>query len=188
MFELKQLRSWPPGSNNYKIWKIFICWRTLNKNPIEKTLVSILQSRNVASLRAPLSYRVTRLRSFYASEIRLLVLVFRVLLDWRPLGIIVSLRNRMAGRRGRQNTCAWQKWQARTITYVFCRDIHLALTFTSVYKKISFKGEWSLAKNCFKQKLLSRLLHKVCRLLSSPVRLLLITQQYGRGKKKANLV
>ena len=27
----------------------------------------------------------------------------------------------------------------RTITYVFCRDIHLTLTFTSLYKKIRLK-------------------------------------------------
>ena len=98
----------------------------------------------------PLSYRLARLRGCYASEIELLLLVFRVLLDWPPCGIIVSLRNRMAGRRGRQNACAWQKWQDYYVR-VLSWYIHITLTFTSLYKKIPFKGEWSLAKSCFKQ-------------------------------------
>ena len=34
---------------------------------------------------------------------------------------------------------------------MFCRDIQLTWTFTSLYKKIPFKGEWSLAKSCLKQ-------------------------------------
>ena len=70
-------------------------------------LLELAKSRNVASLRAPC--RIVLLgymHGCYASEIELLVLVPRVLLDLRPRGIIVSLRNRMAGRRGRQNACA----------------------------------------------------------------------------------
>ena len=70
MFELKQLRSWSPGSNYYKLWKIYICWRTFNKNPIEKTLVSILQSRNVASLTAPC--RIVLLSYVVAMQVKLI--------------------------------------------------------------------------------------------------------------------
>ena len=48
---------------------------------IEKTLVSVLRSRNVASLKSLLSYRVARLHSWYASEFWLSVQVFRALLE-----------------------------------------------------------------------------------------------------------
>ena len=46
--------------------------------------------------------------------------------------------------------------RGRAITYVFCRDLQV-------------KGKWSLAKSYLKTKLLSRLSHKVCGLLTSPV-------------------
>ena len=61
--------------------------------------VSQIKKRCIPS--GPLSYRVARLHGCYASEIELLVLVPRVLLDLRPRGIIVSLRNRMAGKDGK---------------------------------------------------------------------------------------
>ena len=46
--------------------------------------------------------------------------------------------------------------RGRAITYVFCRDLQ-------------FKGKSSLAKSYLKTKLLLRLSHKVCGLLTSPV-------------------
>ena len=48
---------------------------------IEKTLVSVLRSRNVASLKGILSYRVARVPSWYAREFWLSVQVFRALLE-----------------------------------------------------------------------------------------------------------
>ena len=102
--------------------------------------------------------------------------------------------NRMAGRRGRQNAYAWQKWQAMTITYVFCRDIHLTLKFTSLYRKIPFKAEWSLAKSWFKQNYCHACYTRFAVFFPLPSGCVIMfskserTQQYGRGKKKANLV
>ena len=56
----------------------------------------------------------------------------------------------------------------RAITCVFCRDLHLALMFSCVYKKICLRKVMFGGK-LFQTKSLSRLSHKVCRLLSSPV-------------------
>ena len=39
----------------------------------------------------------------------------------------------------------------RAITCVFCRDLHLTLTFSGLLQKDLFKGKWSLGKSCFKQ-------------------------------------
>ena len=39
----------------------------------------------------------------------------------------------------------------RAINCVFCRDFHLKLMLSGLYKKNLFKGEWSLAKSYFKQ-------------------------------------
>ena len=55
----------------------------------------------------------------------------------------------------------------RTIMYVFCRDIHLTLTFTSLYKKIRLK-ESEVWRKVVSNKIIVTL---VCRLLSSPVQL-----------------
>ena len=81
--------------------------------------------------------------------------------------LIVSLRNRTAGRR-RRRTLVCDK-RDRAFTYVFCRDLHLTSMFSGLLQKDLFKGRWILAKSFFQAKLLSRLSHKVCRLLSSPV-------------------
>ena len=53
-------------------------------------------------------------------------------------------------------------------TYVFFRDVHLLL-FSGLWQKDLFKGGWTLAESFSQIKLMSRLTHKVCRLLSSPV-------------------
>ena len=67
---------------------------------IEKTLVSVLRSRNVASLKSLLSYRVARLHSWYASEFWLSVQVFRALLEchhqrWIIFCFFFRLRQRL---------------------------------------------------------------------------------------------
>ena len=56
----------------------------------------------------------------------------------------------------------------RAITCMLCRDLHLALMFSCFYKKICLK-ESEVWRKVISTKLLSRLSHKVCRLLSSPV-------------------
>ena len=58
--------------------------------------------------------------------------------------------------------------QDRANIFVFYLDLHLASMFSgllqrSVYRRVKFGGKF------FPTKLLSRLSHKVCRLLSSPV-------------------
>ena len=59
----------------------------------------------------------------------------------------------------------------RAITCMLCRDLHSALMFSGFYKKICLK----------ESDLLSRLSHKVCRLLSSPVHVL---HKYFNAPKK----
>ena len=85
----------------------------------------------------------------------------------------LSLRNRTAGRRGRQNTCVWQTWQGNhsRATGIFVvgrgherqdrtrnvsgtqgsRDLHFTPMFSGPLQKDLFKGKWSLAKSCFKK-------------------------------------
>ena len=65
--------------------------------------------------------------------------------------IRVSLRNRTARRRGRQNVCVWQIKRDRAITCVFCRDLLLTLMFSCPLQKDLLKGRWSLAESFFKQ-------------------------------------
>ena len=54
--------------------------------------------------------------------------------------ILVSLCNRTAERRGRQNTCVTDKCD-RAITCVFCRDRHLTSVFSGPLQKDLFKGK-----------------------------------------------
>ena len=51
--------------------------------------------------------------------------------------IAVSVRNRMAGRRGRQNGCVCK--HDRAITGMFCHDLQLHLCFLVFYKKVCLK-------------------------------------------------
>ena len=53
----------------------------------------------------------------------------------------------------------------RAITCMLCRDLHLALMFSCFYKKICLK-ESDVWRKVIPN---TRLSHKVCRLLSSPV-------------------
>ena len=58
---------------------------------------------------------------------------------------LVSLRNRTAQRRGRQNACVWQTWQACYLRV--CVDVQsIQLCFDLLQK-----GRWSLAEIVFKQ-------------------------------------
>ena len=75
---------------------------------------------------------------------------------------IVSLRNRTVERRGPQNTCVWQTWQAYYLCVLWWSLPELMLSGL-LQKKVKFGGK------VFLTKLLSHLSHKVCRLLSSPV-------------------
>ena len=86
---------------------------------------------------------------------------------------IVSLRNRTVERRGPQNTCVWQTWQAYYLCVLWWSLPELMLS--GLLQKNLFKGRWSSAEKLFQTKLLSRLSHKVCRLLSSPVLLRKLT-------------
>ena len=78
------------------------------------------------------------------------------------------------GRRGQRNTCVWQRWQGyyqklirvSAITWEFCLPI--TLMFPGLLQKICSK-EFVVWRKVFSNKLLSRLSHKGCRLLSSPV-------------------
>ena len=60
--------------------------------------------------------------------------------------ILVSLRNRIVERRGRQDARVWQTWQG------YCLRVLLwfTLLFSGLLQKDLFKGRWSLAKNFFK--------------------------------------
>ena len=62
---------------------------------------------------------------------------------------IVSLRNRTAGRRGREIACAWQTWQGYYLRFLSWSS--LTSMFSDLLRKDLFKGKWSLAKSYFKQ-------------------------------------
>ena len=65
------------------------------------------------------------------------------------LMLIVSLRNRTAGRRGRQIACVWRTWQGynlRVLSWSW-----LTSMFSGLLQKDLFKRKWSLAKSYFKQ-------------------------------------
>ena len=53
--------------------------------------------------------------------------------------LIVSLRNRTAGKKDGK-TLVYDK-RDRTISYVFCRDLHLTLIFSGLLQKYLFKGK-----------------------------------------------
>ena len=62
---------------------------------------------------------------------------------------IVSLRNRTAGRRGRQNACAWRTWQGHYFRVLSWSS--LTSMFSGLLQKNLFKGKWIFAKSYFKQ-------------------------------------
>ena len=81
--------------------------------------------------------------------------------------VLLSLPNRTAGRRGRQNACAWQTWQGYYLGVMSWSslDINAFWSFTkrSVQRRVDFGGR------VFQTKLFSRLSHKVCGFPSSPI-------------------
>ena len=63
----------------------------------------------------------------------------------------------------------------KAITCVLCRYLHLTLMFSGRFTKISVQRKVKFGEELFQTKLLSRLSHKLCRLLSSPDLLLKFT-------------
>ena len=57
----------------------------------------------------------------------------------------------------------------RAINCVFCRGLPISLMFSGLLKKRSVQRKVKFGGKFFQPKLLSRLSHKVCRLLSSSV-------------------
>ena len=66
-----------------------------------------------------------------------------------PVPIIVSLCNRTAGRRGRQNVCVWQIRQGYNLHVMSWSS--LSVNVFLFLQKDLFKGKWRLAKSYFKQ-------------------------------------
>ena len=95
--------------------------------------------------------------------------------------ILVSLRNRTAERRRLQNACVWQTWQGYSSRVLSWSS--LKLMFSGLLQKDLFK-EGEVRRKIFETKLLSRLSHKVCGLLSSPVLLRKLTTIITRRNKK----
>ena len=58
--------------------------------------------------------------------------------------ILVSLRKKTAERRGRQNACVWQTWQAYYLCVLWWSS--LKLMFSGLWEKDLFKGGWSSAE------------------------------------------
>ena len=61
------------------------------------------------------------------------------------------------------------KHDSWAVACVLCRDPRLTLMFSGLCKKHLFRRKVKFGVKLFQTKLLSRLSHKVCRLLSSPV-------------------
>ena len=67
----------------------------------------------------------------------------------RRVCLLVSLRNRTAGRRGRQNVCVWQTWQGYYLHVMSWSSLSVNVFF--FLQKDLFKRTWCLAKSYFKQ-------------------------------------
>ena len=63
--------------------------------------------------------------------------------------LLVSLRNRTAERRGRQNACAWRTWQGYNLRILSWS--WLTSMFSGLLQKDLFKRKGSLTKSYFKQ-------------------------------------
>ena len=86
--------------------------------------------------------------------------------DCRIVRSLVRLRNRTVGRRGRQNVCEWQTWEGYYLRVLSWSSLNINVfrSFTNICLT-----EGKFGRKVFKTKLLSRLSHKVCRLLFSSV-------------------
>ena len=60
-----------------------------------------------------------------------------------------SVRNRTAGRKGRQNACVWQTWQGYYLRVLSWSSLNIYV-YWSLTKDL-FKGKWSWTKCYFKQ-------------------------------------
>ena len=63
--------------------------------------------------------------------------------------LLVSLRNRTAGRRGQQNVSAWQTWQGYNVHVMSWSSLRINVLW--FLQKDLFKGKWCLAKSYFNQ-------------------------------------
>ena len=81
--------------------------------------------------------------------------------------LIVSLGNRTAERRRRQNAWVWQTWQDYYLRVL--SGIHLTLMFFALLQKDLFKGMLSLVEGFSSNSIIVTLAHEVCRRLSSHV-------------------
>ena len=85
----------------------------------------------------------------------MLFCLFNLVFFWRSrcrrrlVILIVSLRNRTAGRRGRQNVCVWQTWQGYNLHVMSWSSLSINVFW--FLQKDLFKGKWWLAKSYFKQ-------------------------------------
>ena len=61
-----------------------------------------------------------------------------------PCKQALSLRNRTAERRGQQNACVWQTWQAYYLRVLWWSS--LKLMFPGLLQKVLLKGGWSSAE------------------------------------------
>ena len=93
--------------------------------------------------------------------------------------ILVGLRNRTAQRRGRQNACVWQTWQADYLRV--CVDVQsMQLCFDLLQK-----GRWSLAEIVFKQNCFHACHTRFAVFFPLPwLPLCQFTNVYGRSHKK----
>ena len=62
-----------------------------------------------------------------------------------PCKQALSLRNRTAERRGQQNACVWQTWQAYYLRVLWWSS--LKLMFSGLLQNVLFKGGWSSRKS-----------------------------------------
>ena len=83
--------------------------------------------------------------------------------------IAVSVRNRMAGRRGQENACAWQTWQGYYLHVLSWSS--LTLIFSGLLQKDLLKGKWSLLKKVISNKIIVTLVTQgfLSSFLSCPV-------------------
>ena len=67
----------------------------------------------------------------------------------KTLIILVSLHNGMTEKKGQQNACVWQTWQAYDLRILWWSS--LKSMFSGLLQKDLFKGGWSLSEMFFKQ-------------------------------------
>ena len=90
--------------------------------------------------------------------------------------LVISEFTRQDGRKNKEDGKTLVRDESdKVITCVLCRYLHLTLMFSGRFSKISVQRKVKFGEELFQTKLLSRLSHKLCRLLSSPDLLLKFT-------------